>query len=169
MGWGRALEEIAKERKIPTDYVSHTEIMERLFDNRRKAISDSYRILNPGGGILEISSRFAFHGGGHSLDDLNCEKRQRIALAQQLKDLGAELTIIGLSKQKTLEGLSKYPEFAHISRTLTETDALFDFSSVKLGVYEEDYETDFEEKMRNLCDEIPLGRIDAVYAKKPNQ
>src|SRR3989344_5438837 len=91
-------------------------------DNRDNVLSDCVTALNPNGGIVLVSSRYAGHGAGFSTDQLPWEKRINLRLAQRFVDLGAsEIYLIGVSSP--------------------------------------------EEVRKIIAMQVPLGRIDAVYAR----
>jgi len=129
--------------------------------NRDKIISDSASILNPSGGILIVSSRYAGHGAGFATDQLPWEKRIMLRLGQTLKEKGAEeIYLVGLTNDTVQTQLAERPELSDVARELRDDEALF---KGRRGVYETPCQ---EQMIRRIQDmEIPLGRIDAVYGR----
>ncbi|MBI4170073.1 MAG: hypothetical protein HY514_00095 [Candidatus Aenigmarchaeota archaeon] len=148
MGWFRAVKEL--ELKYGKDFNPHknTEVEEALEANRRKTFENCRKSLRKGGGILIVSSRYAFHGGGYITDQLADEKQSYLKTARYAADMGAsELWFFGLSKKATDDALRSYPEFDQVRRKLIDDDVLFE-------------NVDAVHQYRG----VPIGRIDGVYS-----
>jgi hypothetical protein len=188
MAWLRAFEQVQAKyiKEInPHQYPYDMEINIIIQETKDKIFLDCISRLNPNGGILIVSSRYAYHGAGYSTAQLPEEKRMNLALVKRFKDLGAkEVCLIGLSKDKLARDMdpeelnkkvedaicksvssdperdrSLYPDFAKVRRSLTDDHFLFTHYDgfVLLPLPET------AEKIKAM--QIPLGRIDAVYAR----
>jgi len=88
------------------------ELYDLLQKNKEKIIKNCRTILNPMGGILVVSSRYAYHGGGFTTNELPAEKRLSLRLAQNLEENGSsEIYLIGLSKDEVGKQLEKCSKF----------------------------------------------------------
>lgn len=157
------------------DYRSE-ELYDLIQANQDKVLKDSSSLLNSGGGIMVVSSRYAGHGAGFATDQLPLEKRIMLRLGQTFSDLGAqELYLIGVSKgdvQRQLGrkhkfsyvanalGLGKKPKFADVAKALGDDSVLF---GLDRGIYEAKYPDRMLRAIKDM--QVPLGRIDAVYGK----
>ncbi|MBW2982615.1 hypothetical protein KY343_07055 [Candidatus Woesearchaeota archaeon] len=198
MAWFRAFEQVkAKygEEINPHRHPYNTEIDKIMKKTEDNILSDCASILNEDGGILIVSSRYAYHGGGYPTDKLPEEKRMNLGLVKRFQDLGAkEVCLIGLSKDKISQDLStqrineiieemilevmmdkemnehsvsylsdsyrkSLPRLEAVAPSLTDDDVLF--SNYGRSQKRPDLETVKQIKAMNM----PLGRIDAVYAR----
>jgi hypothetical protein len=145
------------EKRLGTDFRSA--IYASVEDTKVTALNTYVDVLNPGGGILVVSPRFAYDEVGFDYDRLPQEKRMNLWLIDQLVSNGAnELTLIGLTKKQVLE----LDQYDGIARQLGDVDLLFK-SDTETTYTEPSYDNDFIERVRGM--NLPLGRIDAVYAK----
>ena len=171
---------------------SPEKLYELIQANKDKIIADVSSLLNPNGGIMIVSSRYAYHGAGFTIEHLPSEKRVMLRLGQTFFNKGAkEVYFIGLSKesvQKQLKEGSNFmdflnklykgiviessgdtaqiqnrenSEFKKIATALSDDDILF--GSEERVAYEAKYTTEMLRAIKNM--QIPLGRIDTVYAR----
>ena len=130
-------------------------------DNRDNVLSDCVTALNPNGGIVLVSSRYAGHGAGFSTDQLPWEKRINLRLAQRFVDLGAsEIYLIGVSSPEVQRQLDPHQQFSAVAEALADDKKLF---TLERGVYES--RPSPEQVRKIIAMQVPLGRIDAVYAR----
>lgn len=130
-------------------------------ENRDKVLRDCVTALNPNGGILIVSSRYAGNGAGFSTDQLPWEKRINLRLAQSFTDLGAsEVYLIGVSAPEVQRQLKPHQNFREVAEVLADDRKLF---TLERQVYES---RPSPEQVRKIVDmQVPLGRIDAVYGR----
>lgn len=167
MGWFRAVADLKKVYGPTTleggtfNPYDNPEVNEQLARTKDKILEDCRASLNPNGGILIVSSRYAYHGAGFAIDQLPLEKRVNLRIAGKFADLGArEIYLFGLSKDEVQRQLAAHPQFTEVSAALTNDQLLF-------GLETKSSETPFPPQMlkRVLDMKVPLGRIDAVYAR----
>lgn len=121
---------------------------------------DLSTLLNPGGGILVVSSRYAFHGAGFTASQLPMEKRGYLHLGHLFDGIGAEkLLLFGLSKTAVAAKLSGQPRLSGVGRALCDDATLF--SLLEEG--ELAYSQEAVDAISTM--DVPLGRIDALYAR----
>jgi hypothetical protein len=140
---------------------SHELLYNAMQANRDKIITDASSLLNPKGGIIIVSSRYAGHGAGFTTEQLPWEKRIMLRLGQTFFDKGAkEVYFIGVSNNNVQKQLGENPEFADVATALRDDAVLF-------GLEREVYEAKCPDKMlRAIKDmQVPLGRIDVVYGR----
>ena len=167
MGWFRAVKEL-EAKYGPTSMeggnwspYNNPEIDRLMAETKNKVLSDSTSLLNPNGGIMVISSRYAGHGAGFTTDQLPWEKRIMLRLAQRFSNLGAqEVYLIGISKDKIQKELGQHEMFAEVTQALTDDSALF---SLEREVYEAKDPKGMVTAIKDM--KVPLGRIDTVYGR----
>jgi len=130
-------------------------------ENKNKTLGNCVTLLNPHGGVMIISSRYAYNGAGFLTEQLPCEKRANLNSTLSLINLGAsEICLLGVSKSEVQKQLKKYPEFSDVAKAITEDNLLFRF---KRGNYETLYSDKMIAAIKDL--DVPLGRIDVVYGR----
>jgi hypothetical protein len=140
---------------------THESLYDAMQENKDKILRDAKSLLNPDGGIMIVSSRYAGHGAGFTTDQLPREKRIMLRLAHAFADLGAqEVQLIGVSKSEVGKQLSREPDFSDIGLILGDDSELF---GMKRNVYEARYPDGMLRAIKEM--QVPLGRIDAVYGK----
>ncbi|MFM2415145.1 MAG: hypothetical protein RI911_838 [Candidatus Parcubacteria bacterium] len=155
-----------------------------------RAVTSCVASLAPHGLVGVVSSRYAFHGGGYSFDQLPYEKLQFMDLYDRLKRQGAKkfyafgITPAGLSTQVSLsiaEHESRGERVLHesedhisvgmVERALTDQDAMPQEPEYYQGRArgEEERERALFEDMRMRTKDAPLfqqlARIDALFAE----
>ncbi|MDP3882102.1 MAG: hypothetical protein Q8Q31_04480 [Nanoarchaeota archaeon] len=168
MGEFRAITQL-RERAAPGSKAGESrysydnaEVRELMRKNKQKVMADSKAMLNPGGGLLVVSSRYAGHGAGFATDQLPFEKRGMLGLGNRFKGLGAkQIYFFGVSKEEVKKQLAQVPYFAEVSRALEEDGLLF--ASAGREAYEFRPSPEDITAIKNM--NISLGRIDAVYGK----
>ena len=142
----------------------HEELYRLMQGNKEKVLQNCASVLAPQGGILVVSSRYAYHGAGFSTDQLPAEKRFSLRNAEALSKIGASgIVLVGVSKESVNEQLDG-TGFGPVSGLLSDDSALF---SSKRAVYEAGYDKKFIRTITGW--DVPLGRIDAVYARYDSQ
>lgn len=144
MSWFRAVKIL--ERKHGPTYLEggnwnpyhNPEVDDLIRRTKDKILDDCRLLLNPQGGILIVSSRYARHGGGFAFDQLPEEKRGYFELIKKFSDMKAHsVYAFGVSKTEVQRQLGG--RYDTIAEALT---------------LDKDEESN-----------LPLGRIDAVYGK----
>ena len=150
----------ARQDNPDQDFTSE-ELYDAMQSNRDKLITDASSMLNPNGGIMIVSSRYAGHGAGFTTEQLPWEKKIMLRLGQTFFDKGAnEVYFIGVSNDNVQSQLRENPNFADVATALKDDTVLF-------GLKREIYEAGYPDKMLTAIKEmqVPLGRIDAVYGR----
>ncbi|MBN2111992.1 hypothetical protein JW707_02725 [Candidatus Woesearchaeota archaeon] len=161
MGWFRAVKQLEEKYGHEINPYNNPEVLEKMAQNKRKILEDSRRLLNPDGGILIVSSRYSGHGGGFASNQLPFEKIINLRLANIFSQMGAsEICLFGISKDSVRSQLGSHPEYKGTAAALCDDDILF---SKEEGGY--DLPPTKEEIAQIKAMDIPLGRIDAVYAR----
>ncbi len=143
------------------DHPQNEELHDLMQKNKDKIISETSSMLNPDGGTMVISSRYARHGAGFTTEQLPWEKRIMLRLGQTFFDNGAkEVYFIGLSKNTVQKQMENYSGLIDIANTLGDDSTLFES---KRGFYEAGYSEKMIEAIKDM--QVPLGRIDAVYGR----
>lgn len=143
----------------------HEKASEALYDamqaSKDKAIADTSSLLNPDGGIMVVSSRYAGHGAGFTTEQLPWEKRIMLRLGQTFFDKGAkEVYFIGVSNDNVQRQLGENPDFADITTALRDDSVLFELDR---EIYEARYPGRMLRDIKEM--RVPLGRTDVVYGR----
>jgi hypothetical protein len=129
-----------------------------MIETKNRIMPEVKSLLNRGGGIMVVSSRYAGHGAGFTTDQLSWEKKIMLDLVYQFARLGAtEQYLVGLSKEDVRKQIG---HLSDIVLTLTDDSVLF---GSRKNVYEQERDAPTLTAIREM--NVPLGRIDAVYAK----
>lgn len=158
---GGEMGEFRVRQDNPDKDFSSEELYDAMQGNRDKVIADASSLLNPDGGIMIVSSRYAGHGAGFTTEQLPWEKRIMLRVGQTFFDKGAkEVYFIGVSNDNVQRQLGENPDFSDIATALRDDTILF-------GLDREVYEARCPDKMlRAIKDmQVPHGRIDAVYGR----
>jgi hypothetical protein len=158
---GGEMGEFRLRYEYPDVDFSYEKLVGMMQANRERVIRDTASLLTPQGGILVVSSRYAYHGGGFTTEQLPWEKRIMLRLGNMFSDSGArESVFVGVSQEEVKRQLRGSPAAQHVLEALGDEDVLFSNEA-------EVYEATYPETVRNSIREMnaPLGRIDAVYGR----
>lgn len=140
-----------------------------LLESGKSILSSCVSALNPNGGMLIVSSRYAYHGGGYELYQLGSELESFGNLISSFEELGAkEIYVFGISGNELANQLAdcrSVIEGTDFGESVTVNSLIGvepkPGSEVKAGILNR-----LDELTQPLTDNpLGLARIDAVYAR----